>query len=199
MEKETKPYLEDLVLYQYADVALRHASDEKNAPFAKGALEKLCDEFGKVLGDKKDILDGFKEGALVSEQGINTAINNYAGKYQKALGSMDVTEFYDVRSGIFKSILGEEEFNKSKEVFGKYEGQTVGSITKKITQSQAILADKTGLFDDKKKEEAKKIFEKLAPIYNLIQLAEKRNYEELMNGTTKSTYKELMLEALKKA
>ncbi len=201
MTDEKKPqYLEDLVLYQYADVALRLASDEKNAPFAKGALEKLCDKFGEVLGDKKGILDGFKEGALVSEQGINTAINNYSGKYQKALGSMDITEFYNVRSGILKSVLGEDEFNKSKEVFEKYKGQKVSSITDEVEQAQARLQDKKGLnFNEKQKEEAKKILEKLAPIYSIIQFTEKRNYEELMNGATKNTYKELISEALKKA
>ncbi len=196
MTEENKPkYLEDLARYQYADVAERLGSNKETAPFARGALEKLVDSFGV----DKEILEGLKAGTYASEQGINTAIGIYAGKYEKALGSMNVAEFYNVRSGILKSILGEEKANEAKAVFEKYKDQSVGSIKKKASQSDMILNDKTGYFNDKQKEEAKKTLEKLGPIISLITLLEQRNYEELRNNATKSTYKETFTELLKKA
>jgi hypothetical protein len=196
MTEENKPkYLEDLARYQYADVAARLGSSEETAPFAKGALEKLVDSFGV----DKEILEGLKAGTYASEEGINTAIGIYAGKYEKALGSMNVTEFYDTRSGILKSILGDEKANEAKAVFEKYKEQTVGSIKKKVSQAQMISKDKTGYFNDKQKEDAKKTIEKLGSIMTLISLLEQRNYEELRNGATKPTYKETFGELLKKA
>jgi hypothetical protein len=199
MAEESKKYLEDVVLYQYADVAKRLSSKEETLQFAEGALERLVSDFEKILGEKKEILDGFKAGAFASQEGIETAIKIYAEKYQKALNNLDFTEFYDIRAGILKSILGEKEAEKAKSVFEKYKGQTLGSVRKKFEQANVILKDKTGLFDEKKKEEAKKTIEKLTPIYNLINLLENKNYEELMPNATKSVYKKLISHSLEKA
>ena len=201
MEKEDqKPkYLEDIALYQYADVAKRLASNEQTAPFASGGLEKMIGDFGKILGENKELLDGFKAGAFASKEGIEIAINIYAGKYQNALGKMNVSEFYDLRLKTLTSLLGDEKAEEAKAVFAKYEGQSVNSIRKKVIQANAILKDKTELFDEKQKEEAKKTIERLSPIYSLITLLEERNYEELMPGATKSVYKEMITEALEKA
>jgi len=201
MEKEDqKPkYLEDIALYQYADVAKRLASNEQTAPFASGGLEKMIGDFGKILGENKELLDGFKAGAFASKEGIEIAINIYAGKYQNALGKMNVSEFYDLRLKTLTSLLGDEKAEEAKAVFAKYDKQTIGSIKKKISQAEAIINDKNDLFDEKQKEEAKKTIEKMGPIYSLITLLEKRNYEELMPGATKSVYKELITEALEKA
>lgn len=193
---ETKSkYLEDLARYQYGDVAGRLGSDEKTAPFMKGALEKLIDSFDI----DKDILSGLKEGAFASEQGIATATQIYAEKYQNALKQTKVMEFYEVRSSTLKSLLGDEKAEESKAVFEKYQDQTIGSILNKFEQAQEKIKSKNGLFDEKAKAEAKKTSEKLAPIYNLITLLEQRNYEELRNGATKSTYKEMINEFLRKA
>lgn len=189
-------YLEDIVRYQYANVAARLASDEKTAPFAKGALEKLLEKMDPA---SRGIADGFVQGAFASEEGMNIAININAGKYQKALGNLDVTQFYELRLKTLNSLLGEKEAEESKAVFDKYKGQTIDSIIKKISQADAILKDKTGLFDDKKKEDAKKTMEKLGYISNIINLLENRNYEELMPIATKGTYKSMISEALKKA
>jgi hypothetical protein len=194
-EQQKPKYLEDLARYQYADVAFRLYSNKADAQFAPSALEKLVNNFGV----DKDVLEGLKAGTFASKKGIETAIGIYAGKYQKILGSLDVTEFYNTRYNILKSLLGDEKANEAKSVFEKYKGQTVTSITKKYSQAQAILKDQTGLFDEKKKEEAKKTFEKLAPITNLINLLEQRNYEELKNGATKDSYKKMITEALKQA
>jgi hypothetical protein len=193
--QEKPKYLEDITRYQYADVALRLASNEADAPFAKGALEKLVDGFGL----DKDLIEGLKQGTFASEEGIGKAIQIYAGKYEKAIGSADVTEFYDVRYSTLKSLLGDEKANESKAIFEKYKGQTVGSIRKKVAQAQTKIKDKTGLFDEKAKDEAKKTVEKFKPIISIIELLEQRNYDELKNSATKSGYKEMLSEALKKA
>jgi len=196
MTEENKPkYLEDLARYSYANVAGKLYQNESDRPFARGALEKLVESFNV----DKDVLEGLKAGTFASEEGIAKAIGIYAGKYQKALGSLSVPEFYDIRSGILKSILGDEKAKEAQAVFEKYKDQTVDSIIKKYSQARAILEDKTGLFDEKKKEEAQKTIKKVEAIYSLITLLEKRNYEELRNGATKPTYKEMINEALKEA
>ncbi len=196
MTEETKPkYLEDLLRYQYANVAARLSLNKEDAQFVPGALEKLVDSFGI----DKDVLSGLREGTFASKEGIQRAVDVYADKYQKALGTLDVTEFYDVRLGTLKSILGEEKANESKTIFGKYKGQTISSIITKYSQAHEIYKSKSGLYDNKKKEEAEKTIGKLEPIVQLIELLEKRNYEELRNGATKSTYKEMITEILKKA
>ena len=200
MAEESKPakYLEDVVLYQYADVARKLLSNKETAMFASGGLEKMVGDFEKILGDNKEILDGFKAGAFASKEGTETAINIYAEKYQNALGKMNVSEFYNLRLKTLTSILGDEKAEEAKTVFEKYGEQTVGSIMKKFNQAQAKLKDETGLFDEKAKEEAMKTIQKLSAISTLIHLLEDRNYEELMPGATKSTYKELIADALEK-
>jgi len=201
MAEESKPakYLEDVVLYQYADVARKLLSNKETAMFASGGLEKMVGDFEKILGDNKEILDGFKAGAFASKEGTETAINIYAEKYQNALGKMNVSEFYNLRLKTLTSILGDEKAEEAKTVFEKYGEQTVGSIMKKFNQAQAKLKDETGLFDEKAKEEAMKTIQKLIPIHTLINLLEQRNYEELMPGATKSIYKESIADALQKA
>jgi len=201
MVEGTSKNLENLALYQYANVAGRLASSKETVPFAKGALERLASDFEKILGENKELLDGFKAGALASPEGIAGTINIYNGKYQKALDGLDFNEFYDVRAGILKSILGEKKAEEAKAVFEKYNGQTIGSIRKKMEQAEYILNPEApeGMFDEEKKKAAKKTKEKLEPIYKLFTLLEQRNYEELKNGATKSTYKELLTEALEKA
>lgn len=198
-ESKTAKYLEDIALYQYADVSARLMSNEQTAKFAGGGLERLVSDFEKVLGENKDILEGFKQGALASEEGIKIATANYAAKYEKALGKLNLSEFYNLRLKTLTSMLGNKKAEEAKTIFEKYEGQTVGTIRKKYEQAVIIMSDTHDLFDDKKKEEAKRTKEKLEPIYSLIKFLEDRNYEELMPGATKSVYKKLISDALDKA
>jgi hypothetical protein len=193
-EEEIPKYIEDLNRYQYADVAGRFASSEETAEFVPGALEKLVSGFGV----DKDILEGLKQGTLASKEGIETAVKIYSDKYKKSLGTLKVSEFYDVRYSTLKSLLGEEKAMEAKVTLEKYSEQSVGSITKKVEQANAILKDKTGLFDEEKKAEAKKTLEKLGPVYNIIQLIEQRKFEELRNDATKSFYKDSITEFLGK-
>ncbi|MEK6827507.1 MAG: hypothetical protein AABX99_03425 [Nanoarchaeota archaeon] len=194
-EEEIPQYIQDLNRYQYADVAARLGSSEDTAQFVPGALEKLVSGFGV----DKDILEGLKQGTLASKEGIQTAVKVYAGKYHKSLETLKVSEFYDVRYSTLKSLLGEGKATEAAEIFGKYAEQSISSITKKISQAQAILKDKTGLFDDAKKAEAKKTIEKLGAIHDLITLLEERKFEEIRNDATKQYYKENITELLTKA
>ena len=97
-----------------------------------------------------------------------------------------------------KSLIGEKPAEEAKSVFEKYK-ESVGSIRSKREQAEEILESKSGLHDEKKKEEAKKTKERLTPIYTLIELLEQRNFYELVNDAMKLTYKELITEELKKA
>ena len=193
-EEEIPQYIQDLNRYQYANVAARFSQNEEDAQFVPGALEKLVSGFGV----DKDILEGLKQGTLASKEGIETAVKIYSDKYNKSLGTLKVSEFYDVRYSTLKSLLGEEKAMEAKATLEKYSEQSVASITKKVEQANAILKDKTGLFDDEKKAEAKKTMEKLGAVYNIIQLIEQRKFEELRNDATKSFYKDSITEFLGK-
>lgn len=193
-EEEIPQYIQDLNRYQYADVAARFSQNENEAHFVPSTLEKLVSGFGI----DKDVLEGLKAGTFASEEGIKTAVNIYAGKYHKSLGTLKVSEFYDVRYSTLKSLLGEEKAMEAKVNLEKYKDQSVASITKKVEQANAILKDKTGLFDEDKKAEAKKTLEKLGAVYNIIQLIEQRRFEELRNDATKSFYKDSITEFLSK-
>ena len=194
-EEEIPQYIQDLERYQFGNVAARLYSKEEDAPFARGALEKLVSGFNV----DKDILEGLKAGTFASEEGIKTAAGIYAGKYKKSLETLKVSEFYDVRFSTLKSLLGDAKAAEAKETFEKYKDQSIGSIMKKISEAQAKLDDKTGLFDEAAKAEAQKTIDKFGPIFNIIQVLEQRRYEELRNDATKSTYKEMITESLKKA
>jgi hypothetical protein len=191
-EEETPKYIEDLNRYQYANVAARFASSEETVEFVPSALEKLVSGFGI----DKDMIEGLKQGTLASKEGIETAVQIYASKYKKALGTLKVSEFYDVRYSTLKSLLGEEKAMEARVTLEKYADSSIASITKKVEQANAILKDQTGLFDDEKKAEAKKTIEKLGSVYNIIQLIEKRKFEELRLDATKQVYKESITEFL---
>ncbi|VVB83078.1 Uncharacterised protein [uncultured archaeon] len=193
-EEEIPQYIQDLNRYQYADVAGRFGSNEDTAQFVPSTLEKLVSGFGV----DKDILEGLKQGTLASEEGIKTAVNIYAGKYKKSLETLKVSEFYEVRFNTLKSLLGEAKAAEAKETFEKYADQSIGSITKKVSQAQAKLKDNTGLFDEAAKAEAKKTLEKLGAIHNLIVLLEDRKFEEIRNDAKKQYYKESITELLTK-
>ena len=198
---QTSKYLEDIALYQYADVAARLASNEQTAQFAVGGLERMVRDFEKKLEDNnldKNMLKGVRL-LMASKEGINMAVRAYAEDYENALGKLDVVDFYNLRLKTLTSVMGKEDAEAAKNIFEKYKGQTVSSIKKKIAQANAKLKDKTGLFDEKQKEEAKAIIEKLGPIYNIITLAEQRNYEELSVGATKSVYNQMFKDNLGKA
>lgn len=193
--EDKSKYFEELTRYQYANVAVRLANDKEDSQFAVGALEKLVDSFGI----DKDIIEGLRKGAFASKEGIQTAMGIYAGKYQKALDGLNFNEFYDVRSKTISSILGDKA-NDVKKVFEeKYKDQTIGSVMKKYRQAAVKVEDDTGLFDEKAKEEAEKTMKKLQSIVQIIQLIEKRNYDELKNGATKDSYKKTISELLKEA
>jgi len=194
-QSPTQKYLEDITRYQYANVTARLGSSEETAHFMKGSLETLVDSFGL----DKDIISGLKAGTLASEEGIAAATNTYNKKYQDTLEKLSVSDFYGLRSPVIKGLLGDEKAEEAKAVFDKYSDQTIGSITKKYSQAQAKLKDKTGLFDEAQKEEAKKTVEKLQPIATIINYLEERNFYELMNKAMKPTYKDMLSEALKKA
>jgi hypothetical protein len=193
-EEEIPKYIQDLNRYQYADVAARLGSNEETAQFMPSALEKLVSGFGI----DKDLIEGLKAGTLASEEGIKAAVGIYSGKYQKALGTLNFSEFYDVRYSTIKSLLGEEKAMEAKATFEKYKDKSIASINKKVEQAKAILKDKTGLFNDEQKAEAKKTIEKLGSLYSLISTIEQRKFEELRNDATKQAYKDDLTELLSK-
>ena len=134
-EEEIPQYVQDLNRYQYANVAARFASREEDAQFVPSALEKLVSGFGI----DKDLIEGLKQGTMASEEGIKTAVGIYAEKYQKSLGNLNVSEFYDVRYPTLKSILGEAKATEAKETFEKYSEQSIASINKKVEAIKGIF------------------------------------------------------------
>ena len=199
-EEEKKRYLEDIATLRYADVAQRMGSDPNAKPFVMGALEKLVSDVAKTVGgDKAYLLEGLEKGTLASEKGVATATAIYSKIYKDAFGKLNFSEYYGLRLKQLTSILGKEKAEKAKDAFAKYEGQTLGSVMKKYEQAVAILEDDKDLFDEKKKEEAKKTKEKLEGLYQIISSVELWNYWDLMPGAAKNLLKEHLSDALDKA
>ena len=197
-ESKTARYLEDIATLKYADVAKRMASDASTAPYMMGALERLVSDVKKTLGDKAYLVEGFEKGTFASKEGIGIAATIYSKIHDEALGKLNFSEFYGLRLKQLTSLLGKEKAEKVKNAFAKYEGQTVGSIIKKYEQAEAILKDEKDLFDEKKKEEAKKTKEKLEDLYNIVNSVELWNYWDLMPGAAKNVLQKSVSEAIDK-
>jgi len=69
---------------------------------------------------------------------------------------------------------------------------------KKYEQAEAVLADEKGLFDEKKKEEAKNTKEKLESLYNIINGVELWNYWKLMPDAAKGPLGKTVSESIDK-
>ncbi|MDO8528472.1 MAG: hypothetical protein Q7S06_01105 [Nanoarchaeota archaeon] len=196
-------YLADAVLYQDADVALRLASNKETAQFAVGGLEALFEKLEKELeknGLDKRILSGAKLASLSSKEGVNTAVGVYGEQYRRdALGMLRMPDFYTLRLNEITSILGEEKAKAAKAVFDKYKEKTIGSIKQEVEQANEILESKSELYDEKQKEKANETLTKLMPIYNLIELFEQKNYDNLMPNAKKRGYERMATDFLSKA
>ena len=197
-EQETKRYLEDVVTLQYADVAMRMGSDQNLAPFMGGALEKLISDVKTAIGEKGYLVEGLEKGALSNEEGKTIAAAIYSKMQKEAFGKMSFSEFYDLRLKQLTSLLGKEKAEKAKDALAKYEGQTIGSVLQKYSQAGAILEDKTGLYDEKKKKEAEKTKKDLESVYKIVSEVELWNYWELMPGAAKGILKKDISEAIDK-
>ena len=195
MAETQKPnYLEDIARYQSFNVTARLGSSEETAPFMQGSLEKAV----SGMNVNPEFLP-FVKGTMATEEGMKIAIQAYNGKYQEALNQLSIPEFYGLRFPVLKGILGAEKAEEAKAIMAKYEGKTIGKIMKEYTQAQAILKDKTGLFDPERRKAAEGIVKKFSPIYSIVTTLEDRTFDELRNAATKSHYKEIISEALKAA
>ena len=197
-ESKTGKYLEQIAELKYADVAKRMASDASTAPYVMGALEKMVSDVKKALGDKSYLVEGAFAGTFASKDGINIATAIYSKLHDESLGKLNFSEFYDLRLKELTSMLGKEKAEKAKDAFAKYGNQTVGSVMKKYEQAEAVLADEKGLFDEKKKEEAKNTKEKLESLYNIINGVELWNYWKLMPDAAKGPLGKTVSESIDK-
>ena len=172
--------LEDLTRYQYGALAGRLLQSKENQAYVPGALEQLASDLGI-----EETAEGFIQGSMVSDKGLQTAVMTYAGKYEKAMSDLTVKELYSTYKECFKGELSNEE----KETIDKkylFNSTNVGEIMKEL----AKLQHKAQSPDAKEKESAKKELEKYQDFTQMLMIIQDNMYKNLLPKAIERTNQE---------
>jgi len=176
--------LDDLMRYENGELGRRLYQSEEGKKFVLGALENLM---GSLHEDA-----ALSTGVAINHGGEEDIIKVYAGKYQKALDSLDIEELLEKQyEGILSSYLDEIRVTKIRKEFAKFSNATVGDIRKELASSQYILLGKqtkSYKFSDKEVENAENTFEKYKKINEGIELLEDIKFENLRPIAARKTY-----------
>ncbi len=161
--------------YAYGALAGRLASSEENSRYAPSALEMLAGKKGLNLGEEAL---GFIRGTQASEEGIKTAINVYAGKFEEEKGKykpIDMASWYD---SVLKD-LDKADKDKIVSTLGKYT-ETIGAIMKKVVKANHIVKGKgTGANTPEQVSDAEKTMEKYQHAMIIMQTLDNYKFEGL--------------------
>lgn len=178
--------LDDLIRYENGESAKRLYQSEEGKKFVPGALDNLM---GSLHEDA-----ALSTRVAIKHGGEEDIIELYAGKYQKALGSLDIEELLEKQyEGILNSYLDEIKATKIRKEFAKFSNATVGDIRKEFASSQYILLGEqteSYKFSDKEVENAQKTFKEYEKINNILELLEDIKFENLRPIAAKKTYKQ---------
>jgi hypothetical protein len=172
--------------YMYGALAGRLTQSKESSRYAPSALEILAGKKGLNLGEEAL---GFIRGTQASEEGIKTAINVYAGKFEEERGKykpIDMAQWYD---SILKDLdAGDKQ--KIVGVLGKY-SETIGSIVKKFSQAGYITAEEApeGLFTPQQIASAKATLEKYGEVLQVMDILDNYKFEELRSDAVSSRRK----------
>src|SRR3989338_4538912 len=123
--------------YQYGALAAHLASSKESGRYAPGALEVLAGSKGLNLGEDAE---GFIRGTKASKEGIETATQIYAGKFEEKRGEYKLIE---LASGWYAPVLNsidKEDKDKIVAKLGRYD-ETLVSIIKKYRKASRIVQD----------------------------------------------------------
>lgn len=179
--------------YKWSALATTVGEDES---LIRAALEEQVYSFGW----NRDEAEGVVEGALASEDGIAKALKIYSGKYEDALGNMNVLEVFTAYDNSLQDFLGNsEEYQRARREFEKYASEKVNDITKKVKKAQVQVknAKALGLSDDEV-ESAKDTLKKYQRVMSILGTLEQNKLEALRpqvrERATKRTLKDILKE-----
>ncbi|MCK4647852.1 hypothetical protein KAT24_02910 [Candidatus Pacearchaeota archaeon] len=161
--------LEDLTQYQYGALAGRLLQSKEGQMYVPGALEELASDMGYESDSP------FVIGTNASNEGIQAAVNNAYGRYEKAEGELSIKDFYNTYKEYFEDGLSDEE----KEIVkGKYVSNdaNVGEIKGKIAE----LQHDAGSPNAEKRKEAEKELEKYQDIIQMFAIVQDNLYKNLL-------------------
>ncbi|MCX6749156.1 MAG: hypothetical protein NTW17_00215 [Candidatus Pacearchaeota archaeon] len=180
MEKEALSFEK----YQYGALAGRLASLEDSARFAPSALEILAGSKGLNLGEEAL---GFIKGTQASEEGIKTAIQTYAGQFEKKRAEYKPAELAEWYAPVLKG-LDEAEVTKILATLNEHD-ETINSIKEGYNRADYILKAPKGLFNEEQLANAKKTKEKYEKTLLVMQTLDNYKFETLRTDAVDETRK----------
>lgn len=191
MTNEERP---DFERYQYGALAARLASSEESVRFAPGALETLAG--GKGLGLGEDA-QGFISGTFASERGIQIAIGNYAGKFEKNRGEYKPAELANWYMPVIAD-LNKKTQDKILTVLNEYD-EPLKAIEKTVERAGWISKAPEGERSEAEIAEAKNLVKHYENLFKVMGLLDSFMFELLRGDAVSATRKrelEVLLESL---
>jgi hypothetical protein len=159
--------------------------------YADGALRTLAGLKGLALGEEAE---GFVDTALSTEQGVQTAANIYAVKFQEARGKLKPSDLVSWYNPTFSDLDGTVR-KKIVESLGSY-NENIGDIQKKFVKAQTILKNQ-GVFSDDEVSAANKDAKKYKEVMTIMSTLDRYTFESMRPDAVEVTRKN-DLEALAK-
>ena len=179
----TKGQSLDFERYQYGALATRLAGSAESKRFAPSALEILAGSKGLNLGEEAL---GFIRGTQASEEGIKTAMQIYAGEFEKKRGEYKPAEL----SGWYQPLIADldkTDQDKIGSVLARYD-ETLKDIYLAYGKATHALKTPGGISPDEE-EKAKEIKAKYEPIILLLQTLDSYKFETLRGNAVDSARK----------
>ena len=162
--------------YAYGALAGRLLGSEESKGYAQSALEVMVGSKGLNMGE--EALRFHRAFGPQSEDQMNSAINVYAGEFEKERGKYkpaDMTAWYDS----VLSDLAKEDKEKILGALGKYT-ETFETINKESSKAAYIMKGKDkDVFSKEQIDKAKKTLEKYKEILSVISVLDNYKFEQL--------------------
>ena len=177
--------LKDLKRHEAGELARRlFKSGEKD--IANGALETLAYDLGIISR-----AEGFIQGTLASEKGIDTATGIYSQKYHEILEGLTVNDLSTHYDQILKGYLSEEGAEPIRAEFNRFSGQTYGDIIKQVTRANYVVQGESEDRYDFSEEEvwdARVTLERYKGLITSMNLLDDIKFENLRPRAAKRTH-----------
>ncbi len=168
--------------YQYAALASRLLN--QSPEYVSGALEVLAGERGLDLGEEAS---GFVRGAMVSEEGIKTAIGIYGSKYMEQRGEQTPGSLLNWYNPVLEGLENEQR----EAIFGILEAQdeTVESIDKASREAKHKLEGPEGMYTPEELREARETIRRYEEVNKTMGTLDRYMMENLRPDAVDATRK----------
>mgnify|MGYP001616023605 FL=1 len=190
MEKERQHTAPDFMKYQYGALAARLYNSKESKMYAPSALEVLAGADGLNLGEEAI---GFIRVTQASEKGIHTAINFYAGEFEKKRGQYKLSElvnewYLPVLAGLDKT-----DVEKITSKLGEYD-EKFADIVKKYAKAEHTLEGKEkGIeYSEDEISEAERTYKKYGEAMEIIGTLDQYMFESLRSKTVDTARKQTL-------